>query len=332
MEGTGLAHRGEHAGEQAVAWQPEQVQSGPRDGSPGPLTLASALGWFSLGLGAAQIIAPQKVTALVGAKDTPGTRLFTRAMGVREITHGLGILTSTQPTPWVWSRVLGDALDLGALGSVLRSGSTSRARTLGAVAAVAGTTGTDVLDGLGLGRSRSASTKGPMVVKAAVTIDRTPEAIYGYWRDFENLPDIMTHLESVEHMEDGLTRWQARAPLGASVAWTAEVTEDTPHERIAWRSIEGSMVQTTGEVRILPAPGDRGTELHVWLTYDAPIGPLGAALLKLFGDDPVQQVKDDLRRFKQVMETGQVVRSEGAPKGIDARHQPKQLPAQHAAG
>ncbi len=329
MTGTNLAHAGEHAGDVMTDWAPEQVQSG---GGSGASSLARALGWFSIGLGVAQIVAPHRVARLVGAEPTTRVMTFTQLMGAREIVHGISILASPNPRPGVMGRVVGDALDIGALGTLMGSRSGDTKRAAGALMAVAGTTAADVYDGLKLGSNGgSADAGGEMRVRAAVTINRSAADIYRYWRDFENLPDVMTHLQSVEHLDEGRSKWTTRAPLGRTVSWEAELVEDIADERITWRSVEGSMVTTSGEVRLVPAPRDRGTELHVLLTYHAPVGPVGSALLKLFGDDPVQQVKDDLRRFKQVMETGQVVRSDGTPKGMDARLQPKQRPAMPVA-
>lgn len=327
MAGTVLAHTGEHAGERATDWSPDQVQSG---GTGTPATLTKALGWFSIGLGVAQFVAPHRVARLVGAPPTTKVMTLTQLMGAREIAHGVSILASRNPRPGVWSRVVGDALDIGALGAVMGSKDGDPKRAAGALMAVAGTTAADVYDGLKLRSAPSdvmAAEASEMRVRAAVTINRSASDIYRYWRDFENLPDVMTHLQSVEHLDDDTTRWTTRMPLGRTATWQAQVDEDVPDRLIRWSSLPGSTVMTSGEVRLVDAPRDRGTELHVLLSYHAPGGALTSALLKLFGDDPVQQVKDDLRRFKQVMETGQVVRSDGTPRGTDARLQPKQRPA-----
>jgi uncharacterized membrane protein len=117
------------------------------------------------------------------------------------------------------------------------------------------------------------------------------------------------------------------APFGKTVEWDAETVEDVPGERLAWRSLEGADFASSGVVRFVRVPGARGTEVHVELTYDQPGGKLGKALAKYFGEDPSQQLDDDLRRFKQVYETGEVVRSEGAPYGKRARKEFPQRPA-----
>jgi uncharacterized membrane protein len=149
-----------------------------------------------------------------------------------------------------------------------------------------------------------------MQARSAVTIRHPVEVVYGFWRDLTNLPSFMAHLESVTPSGDGRSHWTANAPAGATVDWDAEIVEDTLNRRIAWRSLEGSKVANSGSVTFTPAPGGRGTEVRVELTYDPPGGALGKVVAKLFGKEPQQQVSDDLRRLKQVLETGQVVVSD----------------------
>jgi len=149
-------------------------------------------------------------------------------------------------------------------------------------------------------------------VKKAITINSSPEEVYSFWRNFENLPRFMTHLESVRVMDQRRSYWKARAPLGATVEWVAEITDDRPDQLIAWRSLDGADVPNSGQVRFVPAPGRRGAEVHVELTYDPPGGVIGATLAKLFGEEPSQQVNGDLRRLKQMLEVGEVVHSDAS--------------------
>jgi uncharacterized membrane protein len=125
----------------------------------------------------------------------------------------------------------------------------------------------------------------------------------------------MHHLESVRTLDNGRSHWVVRGPAGADIEWDAEIVEDRANELIAWRSLPRSDVQHHGSVRFRQAPGDRGTEVEVQLEYDAPGGKAGAVIAKLFGEEPLQQLRDELRRFKQVMETGEVVRSDGSLEG-----------------
>ena len=163
------------------------------------------------------------------------------------------------------------------------------------------------------------------VIKS-VTINRPRQEVYEFWRDLEHLPTFMIHLEAVTSSGPRRSHWVARAPTG-SVEWDAETIEDRPGEIIAWRSLEGSDVPNGGSVRFTDAPADRGTEVHVDLHYDPPAGRAGAMVATLFGEEPLQQLRDDLRRLKQVMETGEVVRSDGSLEGA-GQDTAKQRPAQ----
>jgi uncharacterized membrane protein len=135
-----------------------------------------------------------------------------------------------------------------------------------------------------------------------------------FWRDLDHLPTFMIHLEAVTSSGERRSHWVAKAP-GGRVEWDAEIAEDRPGEIIAWQSVKGSDVPNGGSVRFTDAPADRGTEVRVDLHYDPPAGSAGAMVVKLFGEEPEQQLCDDLRRFKQVMETGEVVRSDGSLEG-----------------
>jgi uncharacterized membrane protein len=155
-----------------------------------------------------------------------------------------------------------------------------------------------------------------MKVSKAITVGRPVSEVYAFWRDFENLPRFMYHLEFVEDLGSGRSHWVTKAPAGRSVEWDAEIVEDEPNRRIVWRTAGADDdVTHSGSVSFVPAPGNRGTEVHVELNYDPPGGKLGAMVAKLFGEEPNQQVANDLRRFKQVMEVGEVVRSEASPEG-----------------
>jgi len=140
----------------------------------------------------------------------------------------------------------------------------------------------------------------------SITVNRSPEELFGHWRELENLPRIMSHLESVEVLDERTSRWVARAPAGRTVTWQAEIVEERPNELLAWRSSEPSDVQNSGSVRFKRAPARRGTEVTVRLEYVAPAGILGRTIARLFGEEPSHQLEDDLRRFKWIMEAGEV--------------------------
>ena len=286
-----------------------------------PRRVARGLGWFSIGLGLAECAAPRTVARLIGVRDTNANRNTLFAFGIREIASGIGILVAERPVAPVWARVGGDVMDLAFLGRALRSDGSEKNRVAIATAAVLGVTFLDVLTGRGLAtedqdgaidRETAADKRAGVHVKEQITIGRPPEELYRFWRDFQNLPRFMEHLQSVQVLDDRRSRWTARAPAGSSVEWTAEITEDRPNELISWRSVENTDVPNSGSVRFLTAPGGRGTEVHVELRYDPPGGKLGALVAKLFGEEPSQQVNGDLRRLKQVIETGEVMHSDAS--------------------
>ncbi len=145
---------------------------------------------------------------------------------------------------------------------------------------------------------------GGILVHKVVTINKPAEELYAFWRKLENLPQFMNHLQSVEETDATHSHWVAKAPAGSSVSWDAEVIRDNPSELIAWRSVEGSTIPNSGSVRFVPT--DNGTQVKVNIEYQPPGGVIGAAFAKLFGEEPQQQVNEDLLRFKQLMETGEV--------------------------
>ncbi|MBD1859608.1 MULTISPECIES: SRPBCC family protein [Leptolyngbya] len=151
-------------------------------------------------------------------------------------------------------------------------------------------------------------------VEKTVTIRKSAEELYNYWHNFENLPTFMKHVKSVTVTNGTRSHWIANAPLGQSVEWDADIIKDEPNHLIAWASAENAEVNNSGFVRFSPAPGDRGTEVKVVLEYDIPGGRVSAAIAKLFGEEPEQQIGDELRRFKQLMEAGEIATTEGQPR------------------
>ena len=154
-----------------------------------------------------------------------------------------------------------------------------------------------------------------IIVEKTVTINKSPEDLYHYWHNFENLPTFMKHLKSVKVLDEKRSHWIANAPMDNSVEWDAEIINEQENHLIAWTSLEGADVENSGFVRFQPAPAGRGTEVKVVIEYNPPGGALGAAIAKLFGEEPEQQIGDDLRRFKQLMETGEIATTEGQPTG-----------------
>lgn len=161
----------------------------------------------------------------------------------------------------------------------------------------------------------SVSSNTGVKVEKSVTINRTPAEAYEFWRKLENLPQFMTHLESVTVLDEKHSRWTAHAPANSSVSWDAEIITDKPGEMIAWRSLPGADVPNAGSVHFSAAAGERGTAVRVVLSYEPPAGKLGQLAAKLFGEEPNQQVADDLRRFKQLLEAGEAATIQGQPSG-----------------
>jgi uncharacterized membrane protein len=156
---------------------------------------------------------------------------------------------------------------------------------------------------------------GSVSLSKSVTIGKSPEEVYQFWHNFENLPRFMRNLQSVTVTGGNRSHWVALAGAAAPVEWDAETIEDVPNQRIVWRSLPGSAVQTQGTVRFVPAPGQRGTEVHVEMTYAGPGGVLTKPVAALLVAMTAQQVKNDILRLKEVMETGEAATTEGQPQG-----------------
>ena len=144
-------------------------------------------------------------------------------------------------------------------------------------------------------------------VEQTIAVDRSAEDLFNIWRDFENLPQFMSHLIRVEARANR-SRWIAHGPAGTEIAWDAEIISEDPGRMIAWRSLKGSQVDTAGSVHFAPLPGARGTEVQVTLKYDPPGGALGGWIAWMFGQDPEHQVRSDLRRLKQLVEGRETAR------------------------
>jgi uncharacterized membrane protein len=314
-------------------WPRDGDRSHDRDGDHGgkEARLASCLGWFSLGLGIAQVLAPGEVARWIGVTDDDDSRAVMRTVGMREIASGVGILTRPRPAGWLWTRVAGDFMDLALLGRARNSEAFDSDRLAATTAAVAGITLVDLLASEQLSRHAGGAMPGAAAEQGlgltkTMTINRPAEELYRFWRDFENLPKFMRHLEAVQVTGERRSHWKAKAPLGMTVEWDAEVTEDIPNQQISWRSLPGADVDNAGTVRFQRAPHDWGTEVRVEMSYRPPGGVIGDKIAHLFGEGPRQQVRDDLRRFKQLMETGEIVLSEGTLPGQRAAQPPPEWP------
>jgi uncharacterized membrane protein len=154
-----------------------------------------------------------------------------------------------------------------------------------------------------------------ILVEDSFTVLRSPEELYVFWRNFELLPRFMDHLVSVTQLDLCRSHWVAKAPAGRTVEWDAEIINEIPGELIAWATLPGSDVVSAGSVQFKCAPGGRGTEVRVKLQYDPPAGKVGATIAWLLGHDPAQTIHEDLRRFKELMEAGEIPTIKGQPRG-----------------
>jgi uncharacterized membrane protein len=141
-------------------------------------------------------------------------------------------------------------------------------------------------------------------VERSIRIDRSPEELYKFWRNFENLPRFMNHLQAVDVVDEQRSHWITKAPLGNRVEWDAEITDDQPNELICWRSLPGADVYNQGCVSFKSSDYEPGTQVRVTMEYKPPGGMVGAVVANFFGEDPAQQLYEDLWRLKQEIERG----------------------------
>lgn len=299
----------------------------PRSGARASNPWARGLGWFSIGLGAAELLAPSQLARLIGVSDSKRNRTILRALGTREVAAGVGLLLPRRPGRLLWSRVAGDIVDMALLGGALTfDRRTKSSRAALALAAVAGVTALDTWASLrhqdepedesaALTRATASSDKrkDPTVpVRAVVTIQRPATEIYAFWRDFSNLARFMTHVRSVEVKDRLRSRWSASVTGREALEWDAVITDDRPDHLISWRSVADATFDHVGEVRFVPAPGGRGTEVHLKMNVLPPGGSVGKAVGKLLHRLPEQVIAADLKRLKQLLETGEITKSDAS--------------------
>ncbi|HEX6057637.1 MAG TPA: SRPBCC family protein [Gemmatimonadaceae bacterium] len=234
-------------------------------------------------------------------------RALTRHVNVPDTERTLSVLGGGALLALAFSRAHGwrRAAILGAGGMLVQRGLTGHCQVYQAL-------GVDRSEGRLLASGATVDEAHASHVRRAATIARPRAELYAFWRDFSNLPRFMHHLESVSIVSEQRSRWTVRAP-GGSVSWDAVVTQERDGELIAWESVEPSQVANRGSVRFEDAPAGRGTIVHVDIAYEAPAGPIGRLVAFVTGEHPETQVREDLRRFKQLMETGEIPTTEGQP-------------------
>jgi uncharacterized membrane protein len=196
------------------------------------------------------------------------------------------------------------------VGGALVAFGLSRRSLGGTLVAAAG--GAFALQGV---REQARTTSSQRFARASVTVNAPAAQVYRFWRDLENLPRFMHHLHSVTQLDERRSKWIAFGPAGSRVQWTAETVADRENEIIAWRSLEDSQVQVDGSVEFRPATGNRGTILDATILYRPPAGRAGDLVAKLFGKDPSFLIEQDLRRFKALVETGEIPTTVGQSHG-----------------
>jgi uncharacterized membrane protein len=210
--------------------------------------------------------------------------------------------------------VLAGAL-LGVLGLRRQSAAGWAIAAVGGAFVYRGFTGhCNTYDALGIDTSKDHA----IHIERAYIIDRPAEELYAFWREFSNLPRIMPHLERVEVFDEKHSHWVARLAQVAcgTIEWDAEITIDEPNRRIAWHSLPGGDLHTRGEIRFEPGMGDRGTNVHIIMDYVPPAGRLGHWLATIIGRSPERLLRDELRNFKRVMESGEIPTITGQPHGV----------------
>ena len=270
--------------------------------------LTNGLGWFSIGLGLAELAVPDAVAAVTGVRNTSKTRTVMRLYGLRELAAGVGILAQRRPAGWLWARVGGDALDLLSLASAARGRGADKTKVKIAIASVVGVTAADVFCANQLSDGAQGGKRARIV--RTIIVDRPVEEIYQFWRNFQNLPRFITYVQSVRYTGDRRTHWVVKGPAGRQIEWDAETIIDEPNRRIAWRSAEGSLFKNSGSVQFERAPGDRGTLVRVEIDLSSNRGAAGLGKLLQMGLGPA--VDHHLRNFKRLLEVGEIIQSEAS--------------------
>jgi uncharacterized membrane protein len=279
--------------------------------------LARALGWFSVGLGLATLLAPRRMAQFIGVGPNGGNHALLRAIGARELASGVGILNQRDPSNWLWTRIGGDALDLALLTRAMGDEDADRGRVAATTAAVIGVTAVDafttrqiIQDAADSSRETVQAPAHEARIASAITVNAPLDEVFSAWTGFTNLPRFMESFATVRVTDDQLSHWQSSLPGGLTISWDVVISDVATNERIAWRTGDTSRLHGSGEVRFRPAPGKRGTELLFEAQFDPPGGELGNRIAGIFTDALGVKLNNDLRRFKQLTELGEIVKSD----------------------
>ncbi len=271
--------------------------------------LANGLGWFSIGLGLSELIAPRAMADFIGVRNSGSNRSVLRAYGAREIAAGIGILMQERPAGWMWARVVGDLLDFGSLVSSVGSSGSSGGRLARSMGAVAGVAALDFYCASHLDRLPASRGEDPQSIRASnsavITIDRPVGELYGRLRDF----------------------MRSRGEGGESRIFTSgmEITEDSGVQRLRWRSHPMRGIEMAGIIRLEPAPANRGTIVRGELQSPS-TGMVARVAGKLLGLAGGELLQNELRKFKQLIETGEIATSDATIEtGIHEAQPPREL-------
>jgi hypothetical protein len=288
-----------------------QLNSQEQDLGDRPGTkLGKGLGWFSIALGVTELVAPRGLARFIGIEPDGKVPVVTRLFGLREIAAGALLLAKPTSPYGGWNRVFGDLIDLMTMGVAMKRGSTHRGRNVFAIANVLGVTALDAYHGVRESRRKLGE---PM--RRAITINRRPAEVYAMFKDFQRLPEFMEWIESVDMIDEDLSHWVVKTPAGVTIEYNAETIEDVPGKKIAWRSMPDATVPNRGSVEFLEAPGGRGTEVLLEMQVAAPLGKTIASA----------ESKGDLRRLKQMLEVGEIVKSDASIHRMPHAAQPYSL-------
>ncbi|HWG76492.1 MAG TPA: SRPBCC family protein [Steroidobacteraceae bacterium] len=311
-----MANTDGHSWDERRRQQSGERSAEQRSTNSDAVRLARALGWFSIGLGVAEIAASRGLGTLVGIQR-PWT---VRALGLRELAAGAAILTRPREPAFLWSRVAGDAMDLALLGAAFGARDAHRLRLTAALGSVGAVTAVDVLASRRLSAAVMGQHAAPVEISLSVGIDRSADELYRFWRDMTNLPRFMSSVREVRPL-DGLPpeqarrwHWTATAPAGL-LQWESEIIEERPAELISWRSRSGTPLASEGTVHFSAALNGAGTLVRLRTRYTGASGAATATVARLLRQLPRQQMKAELRRFKQLIETGEIATIDGQPAG-----------------
>jgi uncharacterized membrane protein len=289
--------------------QPQNEGVRPRSVESALDNSAKALGWFSLALGTAEFLFPRRLAHAIGAPPKPITM---RLMGLREVAVGVGILAAERKAGWIKARVAGDAIDLAMLKSSFDSRRGNRIRLACTVAGVAAVTAADVIYARKFAARESSGT-GRIRVEASMAVNKPAAECYEFWREAGNFPKFMKNVEAAQTNGDR-THLKVREGL-ATFEWDAEITEEIPNEAISWRSVNSAKLPNSGSVRFEPRLGARGATVRLAMEFDSPAAGLRGMADGFLKTIARHRVRENLRRFKSVIECGEFPVTKGQPSG-----------------